>query len=150
MPTGLLFDCDDVVAGWLFSYLQRPMFKFDKAIGLIDKNSNLVGAVLYQNWNGPNVEVSYYGKNTMTLGVLRCLARYTLATFDPARLTVITSKRNRSFMKALQKLGFRVEGAQRCYYGARDCNRNTGVRFVAFRDQVAKVAKIEETVQQCL
>src|SRR5277367_6087947 len=134
MSTGLLFECDEAVAKWLFEWLQRPLYKYDRAVGIVNSSGALVGAVLYQNWNGPNVEISYYGKKTLTLGIVRCLARYTLTSFDPARLTAITSKRNRQFMKALQKLGFRLEGIQRCYYGKRDCNRNTGVRFVAFRE----------------
>jgi RimJ/RimL family protein N-acetyltransferase len=150
MPTGLLFECDDAVASWLFAKLQRPVYTYDRAVGLLDSNSKMVGAVIFQNWNGPNIEISYYGKNTMTLGVIRYLARYTLDTFDPARLTAITSKRNRQFMKALQKLGFRVEGAQRCYYGKQDNNRNTGVRFVAFRDEIERVARSTDTVQKCL
>jgi RimJ/RimL family protein N-acetyltransferase len=147
---GILFECDEKVAEWLFDDLRKPIYKYDRALGLLNSSGILVGAILYQNWNGPNVELSYYGKNTLTLGIVRCIARFTLTAFNPARLTVITSKRNRQFMKALQKLGFRLEGIQRCYYGTRDCNRNTGVRFVAFRDAIERVAKITETVQQCL
>lgn len=149
MTTGLLFDCDEHVARWLFNYLQCRHYTYDRAIGLLDKDGNLLGAVLFQNWNGPNIELSYYGKSTLTLGVTRCLARYILSEFDPARLTLITSKRNRQLMRALQRLGFRLEGTQRCYYGKRDCNRNTGVRFVAFRDTIERVAKFYEA-KECL
>ena len=148
MTTGLLFDCDEHVARWLFNFLQCSRhYTYDRAVGLIDPQGGLIGGVLFQNWNGPNVEFSYYGKSTLTLGVTRCLARYILTEFDPARLTAITSKRNRQLMRALQRLGFRLEGVQRCYYGSKDCNRNTGVRFVAFRDAIERVAKFEEAKQ---
>lgn len=151
MSAGLLFECDDHVAAWLFHQNKWPHYKYDRAIGIIDKDGKLIGAILFQHWNGNNVEISYYGKKTITLGIVRCLARFTLLTFDPSRLTVTTSKRNKHFIKALQKLGFRLEGMQRCYYGRRDCNRNTGVRFVAFRDDIEKVAKLRtEPMQQCL
>lgn len=152
MPTGLLFECDELVAKWLFNeYLKKPLlYKYDRAIGIVNPSGGLVGAVLFQDWNGSNIEISYYGPKTMTAGIVRCLARYALTTFDPSRLTAITSKRNRQFMRALQKLGFRLEGIQRCFYGKRDCNRNTGVRFVAFREQIEHVAKVTETVKKCL
>jgi RimJ/RimL family protein N-acetyltransferase len=149
MSVGLLFECDDAVAHWLFSTNGWAHYKYDRAIGLIDKDKALVGGILFQSWNGSNVEVSYYGKGTLTAGIVCCIARYTLATFDPARLTVVTSKRNRQLMKALQKLGFKIEGAQRCFYGKRDCNRNTGIRFVAFREDIEKVAKVSKGIVKC-
>jgi RimJ/RimL family protein N-acetyltransferase len=149
MPSGLLMDCDEAVARWFFASFKSKNYSYDRAIGVVDDKGSLIGAILFQNWNGPNVELSYFGRNTLTLGIIRCIARYALATFDLARLTVITSKRNRQFMKALQRIGFKVEGAQRCYYGKRDSNRNTGVRFVAFREDIEKIAKITGTQSQC-
>jgi len=139
MSAGLLFDHDDAVAEWFYKSKNRPVFKYDRCIGVIDKGA-LVGAVLYCNWNGPNVELSYYGQNTLTLGILRSIFAFALTEFDVARITCITSKRNRHFMKSLQKIGFKLEGAQKCYYGKRDCNRNTGVRFVMFRAGMERIA----------
>jgi len=151
MPTGLLFECDEYVGRWLYeSYLKKPVYKFDRAIGLVDEKGMLIGAIIYHNWNGPNVELSYYGESTMTVGIVRAIARFTLQAFDPARLTVITSKRRKHFMRGLQKLGFRLEGIQRCFYGKVDCNRNTGVRFVAFREEIERVANLRETTSKCL
>jgi RimJ/RimL family protein N-acetyltransferase len=140
---GLLFNADDVVAAWLFeSHGQKPM-KYDRALGLMNTSGVIVGAVLFHHYNGANVELSYYGKSTMTLGIVRCLARFILVEFDASRLTVVTSKRNRRYIKGFQKLGFKLEGVQRCYYGKRDCTRNTGVRFVMFRDRIEVLAKLE-------
>jgi RimJ/RimL family protein N-acetyltransferase len=150
MPTGLLTDCDETVAKWQANWFGTPVYSYDRALGLIDSNGKLIGAVLFAGFNGHDVEISYYGRNTMTVGVIRYIARFVLQTFNPARLTAITSKRNRQFMKALQRLGFRLEGVQRCYYGKKDCNRNTGVRFVAFRSDIEHVAKLPEETAQCL
>jgi RimJ/RimL family protein N-acetyltransferase len=145
MSTGLLYGSDDFVAKWLFDSMGYPHYKYDRALGIIDGSSgNLVGAVLFQHWNGMNVEVSYYGKNTMTLGTVRSIARFVLTEFDPARLSATTSKRNRSLMRSLQKIGFRIEGTSRCFYGKKDINRNVGVRFVAFREAIEAMAKINQ------
>ncbi len=144
MSTGLLFECDEQVALWLFTKKGWPTYKYDRAIGLVDWKGQLVGAVLYQHWNGCNVEISYYGERTMTAGIVRCLARFTLMVFNPSRLTVNTCKKNKRFIKALHKLGFRLEGASRRFYGMEDCNRNTAVRMVAFREDIERVAKYKE------
>lgn len=141
MATGLLFDSDELAANWLFTcYLQRR-YSYDRCVGII-RNGELVGAVLFQSFNGYNVEVSYYGKNTMTPGIIRCLAGYILKEFDPSRLTAMVPKRAKSWTKSLLKLGFRVEGIARCYYGKADCNRNTAVRLVGFRDAIELVAQV--------
>ena len=141
MSTGLLIGHDVAVANYIFTLYSQPALQYDRALGLVNAKGELVGGVFFHNWNGANVEISYYGKNTMTPGVLRCLARFILLTFDPSRLTATTSKRNRQFIRSLQRFGFKLEGAQRCYYGKQDCLRNTGVRFVMFRGRLEEIAR---------
>lgn len=147
MSTGLLFDFDDQVVRYLFQAHGWRAFRYDKALGIL-VDGQLRGAILFHCFNGFNVELSYYGQGTMTAGVIRCIARYILGTFDPARLTVMTSKRNKRYIRAFQKLGFRLEGIQRCHYGLRDCNRNTGVRFVMFRDRIEQIARFNTPLKQ--
>jgi hypothetical protein len=139
MGVGLLFGSDELVANWLFTCYLQKRGSYDRAVGLI-RDGELVGAVLFQGWNGYNVEVSYYGKNTMTPGIIRCLAGYILQEFDPSRLTAMVPKRAKHWIRSLLKLGFKVEGIARCYYGKRDSNRNTAVRLVAFREAIERVA----------
>lgn len=141
MSTGLLYDFDEQAADFLFKTYGWTPFKYDRAVGLI-VDSQLQGAVIFNCYNGHNVELSYCGKGTMTVGVIRSIARFILLTFHPSRLTVLTSKKNRRYLRSFQRLGFRLEGTQRCYYGRRDCNRNTAVRFVMFRDRIEQIAKM--------
>jgi len=141
VATGILFDSDELVANWLFTCWLQKRYSYDRCVGLIN-NGNLVGAVLFQSYNGCNLEISYYGKHTMTPGIIRCLAGYILREFDPSRLTAMVPKRSKQWTKSLLRLGFRVEGIARCYYGRKDCNRNTAVRLVAFRDAIEHVAQV--------
>ena len=147
MSIGLLLDGDDAVAQFLFTSHGLKPFKYDRALGLLD-NGVLQGAVIFTGFNGSNVELSYYGKAKMTAGVVRCIARFIICTFAPARLTVLTSKRNKRYIRTFQRLGFRLEGTQRCYYGHKDCNRNTGVRFVMFRERIDTIARLEAPLKQ--
>ncbi len=143
MATGLLFDSDKAVAEWLFSSYGERRYSYDRCLGLLH-DGTLCGAVLFHNWNGANVEISYYGQNALTPGIVRCLAIFILGAFDPSRLTSMVSKRNKHFIKGLMRLGFKLEGAQHCYYGKRDCTRNTGIRLVMFRETIEQLAGITE------
>lgn len=147
MSTGLLFDCDDQVVAYIQKNWNWNAFKYDRALGLI-VNGVLKGAVLFHCYNGSNVELSYYGNGTMTAGIVRCLARFILTAFNPSRLTVLTSKRNKRYIRSFQKLGFRLEGIQRCYYGHRDCNRNAAVRFVMFRSRISDIANLSSSMKR--
>ncbi len=146
MSTGLLFDCDDQVARFVFKLYSWEPFKYDRALGLV-VGGDLQGAVIFHCFNGSNVELSYYGKATMTAGVVRTIAQFIVRTFNPSRLTVMTSKRNKRHIRSFQRLGFRLEGTQRRYYGHKDCNRNTGVRFVMFRERIDQIARIDQQKQ---
>lgn len=142
---GLLLGDDARVAAWAFGTFQLHPTPYNGAIGIVDSDGKIVGAGLYQNFNGANIEGSYYGRSTLTAGIVRALIKGALA-FDPSRLTVVTAKKNRKLIRALQRIGFRLEGAQRRYYGSRDCPRNTGVRLVMFREDMDRMAGVAQVV----
>ena len=149
MSVGLLLDNDQHVAEYLFKkHVFHPM-KYDAAYGIM-VDGVLSGGILLQAWNGFNVELSYYGRGTMTHGIIRSLARILISSYNPSRLTVTVNRKNRSLMRGVRRLGFVLEGTQRRFYGDKDINRNTGVRFVMFRERIAELAQISPQDQdQC-
>jgi len=143
MGIGLLLHNDDLVAEYLFKIHVRPRMHYDAAIGVVD-DGVLVGGILLQSWNGFNVEVSYYGRGTLTYGIIRCLARIILSTLNPSRVTCTVNRKDKRLMNGLRKLGFVLEGTQRRFYGDLDVRRNTGVRFVMFRERIEQLALLEQ------
>ena len=149
MALGLLLECDAPVAKWTFETWKMAPMTFDRAIGLVDKDGKIIGSVVFQCWNGFNVELSYYGlRPTLSAGIVRSLAKYILFTFNPSRITVSTRRKNKGLMRSLQRIGFKLEGAQRCFYGHRDCNRNTAIRFAMFRDRIEQLATVRHKKEQ--
>lgn len=146
MAYGLLIGDDVAVASWAFTSYGRYPAPVNRALGIVGPDKVLKGAILFQNFNGTNIEMSYYGEWTVSLGIVRVMARVVVTEFNAARLTVVTTKKNRRLMRSLQKFGFKLEGVQRRYYGHRDCSRNTGVRFVLFREEIDKLARIQNLV----
>lgn len=148
MSHGLLIGGDKQIAEWAFSTFSRFPMPVDRAYGVVSKEGALKGAILFQNFNGNNVELSYYGENTLSAGIVRSIARAIIAEFNAARLTVVTSKRNKRLMRALKRLGFKEEGTQRRFYGHRDCVKNTGVRFVIFHEEICRVAGVQPVIEK--
>ncbi len=146
---GLLHGADEMVAKWAFEVHQLHPTAVDLAVGVvaIDRSEerqapSLVGAVLFQSYNGTNVEISYYGRRTLSPGIIRAIARIALEHFRAARVTVVTARRNKRLIRALTRLGFALEGHMHRYYGPNDTPRNTGVRLVMFRDRIEQIARL--------
>jgi hypothetical protein len=127
-----------MVAEWAFRTHDKLPFMVDRAIGIVDKGV-LVGAALFGSYNGCNANLSYYGKDTVTLGIIRALTRIALYELHLTRCTVIVPKRPSYLMKKLHRFGFRYEGVQRRFYGPTDAPRDTGCRFVIFREDMEKL-----------
>lgn len=148
MANGLLIGQDNDIACWVFATWKLCPTKVDRGLGIVGPTGNLLGAILLQNFNGTNIELSYYGPRTISSGIVRSIARIIVLDFNAARVTVVTSKKNKRLMRSLQKFGFRLEGAQRRYFGHRDCSRNVGVRFVLFREELDKIARLPSTASE--
>ena len=141
MTAGVLIGMDEQVAAWAFKAYNRAPMHVDKAIGVVE-NNQLIGAALFTSYNTVNVECSYYGKRTLTAGIIRCLAKIALFELRIVRCTIIVPKRPSFLLRKLPKFGFRFEGVQRRNYGAEDIAKNTGCRFVIFREDIEKLARV--------
>lgn len=139
MSRGLLIGSDEYVTAWAFKTYSRAPMHIDRAFGIIE-DGQLVGAALFSSYNSVNAELSYYGKNTITRGIVRALAKIALYELRLARCTVIVPKRPTFLLKKMEKYRFRFEGIQRRHYGPTDQPRHTGCRFVAFREDLEKLA----------
>lgn len=139
MTKGLLLDCDAHVAGWAFQTHNRVPVLVDRAIGIVE-NNQLIGAALFTSYNSVSAELSYYGKNSLTPGIIKSLSRIALYELRLARCTVIVPKRPSFLLKKLTKFGFRYEGVQRRQYGPTDSPRHTGCRFVVFKEDMERLA----------
>jgi RimJ/RimL family protein N-acetyltransferase len=148
MAAGLLLGQDEIVAAWAFAQWGLHPTKVDRGFGVIGKDGKIHGAILLQNFNGTNIELSYYGPRTLSPGIVRSIARTVILEFNAARVTVVTSKKNKRLMRSLSRFGFKLEGSQRRYFGQRDCSRNTGVRFVLFCEQIERLARFTPAKQE--
>lgn len=134
---GLLYGHDGAVSSWAANEFKYKFSPIEAALGIVRRNQ-LVGAVIYQNFTGYNVELSYYGPHTLSAGIVKSLARFTLDRFHVDRLTARTNRRNESMLKMVSRLGFKFEGVQRRYYGP----FGDAAVFVLFKEDLERIGGI--------
>lgn len=140
MSKGLLLDADEHVSTWAFCTYQKVPFHVDRALGIVE-DGKLIGAALFSSYNTMNADLSYYGKATLTPGIVRALARIALYELRLSRCTVIVPKRPAYLLRKLGNglFGFKYEGVQRRFYGTTNSDKHTGCRYVLFREDMEKL-----------
>jgi RimJ/RimL family protein N-acetyltransferase len=138
LPHGLLFGHDVAVTRWASNEFKLNPSHINSAIGVV-RNNRIVGAVMFQGYSGHNVELSYYGPMTLSLGVFKAVANYTLQRFTVDRLTVRTNRKNLKLIRSFRGLGFKFEGVQHRYYGA----FGDAAMFVLFKEDLERIGGLE-------
>jgi RimJ/RimL family protein N-acetyltransferase len=134
LPHGLLFGHDRSVAAWCWNEFKLSPSHINAAIGIV-RNNLIVGAVLFQGHSSFNVELSYYGRMTLSSGIFRMLAKFTIERFKVERLTVRTNRKNVKMIRSFRGLGFRFEGTQHRYYGP----FGDAAVFVLFKEDLERI-----------
>ncbi len=106
---------DGLIVGWTQNSFGVTPRKVDLAVGILD-GDHLVGSAFFQCHSGADVELSYYGPKTMTLDVVKGLAKIAVDHFHVSRVTVRTSPENEQMSK-VEKIGFVKEGICHHHYG---------------------------------
>lgn len=87
----------------------------------IAKDGELIGAVVFNNYTGPDIEASVMGEpRAFTPTVIRTCFRYAFQTSGCVRATLRTRKKNRKARELIERMGFRQEGCLKRYYGNDD------------------------------
>lgn len=120
MKTTFLIGHDVEVATWAFKTFGMTPTEFCMAIGVVDPKKGLVAACLFHAHSGPDVELSYYGPNTLTLDLVKALARVAVDVLGVSRITARTSRQNKTVTRGIKGIGFEFEGIRRCGYGDQD------------------------------
>lgn len=115
-----------VVAQWVADQIGHGLdWGPCEAIGVVDKNDNLIGGVVFSNYRPDvaNIEVSFAAirANWLTPALVTGIMHYPFTQLGAARITSQTPKKNRRARQFLQKFGFKHEGTVRRGFGDDDC-----------------------------
>ena len=130
----LIYGCDEKIAEWTAATFGLPQGKYEMAIGIIDEG-NLVGSIMWHAYRGYDIEISYYGPRTMTLGIARTCAKIAMEHFGVSRVTARTSRSNKAMTQGVKKIGFEYEGICHNGYGDQDA-----IMFGLYGKKLARLA----------
>lgn len=108
-------------ANWAAQHLDTPIdTTMCHAIGIMD-GANIIGSVVYSHYYGHDMQmtIATVSPRWCTRGVLRALFDYPFNQLGCARVTAVTTKRNKAARKLLGRLGFVLEGVLRNGYDGR-------------------------------
>ena len=108
---------DKTVYDWACKKFNRPLADYHSAFGLVKGDGPIIGAVVFADYSGTNIEISYCGERAMTPGVVRALMAYCFGHLKVERVTARTPRDNKPMARWLPMMGFRLEGCLRHYYG---------------------------------
>ncbi len=123
----LLFGHDQTVADWVSKKWGKPIPPWYYAVGILDIEGVLKGGATFHNFNGSNIEMCYYGPSTLTKDVILGLCRYVFTHLKCNRLTVSVPRKNKLLIKSVTRIGMKVEGVLRHFYGP--YNRDDAIVF---------------------
>lgn len=122
------------ISFWVFQNFHVYLTHVDLAVAVIDGHE-IVGACVFQAHNGPDVELSYYGPRTLTLDVVKGLAKIAVDHLGVSRITARTAKSNKVMTRGIRKIGFEYEGVRKQGFGSQDA-----VMYGLYGRKLAKLA----------
>jgi RimJ/RimL family protein N-acetyltransferase len=109
---------NDAIVKWVMGKLQAPAVKPYRGLGLEDDRGRLVAGVVFNGYNGANVDITVYGPGHIGRRELRAVFAYAFNALHATRITARTRRKNVLHSgKILERMGFRYEGKAVSYYG---------------------------------
>jgi len=131
----LILGRDVEIASWAFKTFGFHPTQYCMAVGIATPEEGLVAACMFHAHNGPDVELSYYGPNTLTLDLVKKIAKVAVEVLGVSRITARTSRSNKTMTRGIKKIGFEYEGIRKCGYGSQDA-----VMYGLYGKNLAKLA----------
>lgn len=131
----LLFGHDAAVAEFVGQGLNTIIHPPFVAIGIVS-HETLIGGMVFNNYNGSNIDVTVYTVKPATRGIIRAGAHYAFNQLGCNRVSAITRRSNKRANIVIQKLGFKYEATKRRWFGLD--RADDGVAYVMLREQAQR------------
>lgn len=120
----LLLDHHDLVAGWVAEHIPHvDGFEKMTAIGIMDDQGMPLGAVVYHEYRGWDIQLSCAAETPRWLSksALDVIFRYPFVQLGCKRVTAMTPLKNAHTRQFLERVGFKQEGILRQGFNEDDC-----------------------------
>lgn len=132
----LVFGQDELVAQYVFGHLGIALVPPYTAIGGTRDGKTLCIGVVFNQYNGSNIEITLYGPGSLTRGAIRGVYHYVFEQLGVGRVSAKTKRSNNNMQRLLPRFGFKFEGISERYFGPQKAD--DAIRFVLFPDEARK------------
>lgn len=103
------------IGEWLARKIDEPIVPPYVSFAIEDEFYTVRGAVLLNDWNGSNMEITLYAPGCVSRGLISQVYEYVFRQCRATRLSART--KSPEMIKLLPRLGFEKEGTLKNYYG---------------------------------
>ncbi len=132
----LVFGHDDLVAAWVSEKIGARISPPYAAIGATKDGNTLCGGVVFNRWNGHNIDITLASEGCLTRGNIRGVYNYIFEQVKAGRVSAVTRRSNKRMQRMLPRFGFEFEGVSKRYYGP--TKADDGFWFVLFPEKARR------------
>ncbi len=132
----LLFDHDKDVYEWVGKKLDCEFTNVLAAVGILDKNGNLIGGSVLHDRTRYDVELSHYGVGTFTPDLVKAIAYIVFVHAGMTRLSLRIARKKKRMRKSVMKYGFSYEGIRRRFYGKNQ--GDDGIQYGMLKEEATR------------
>lgn len=108
------------MAAWAGLRLGKAFVPPYEAWGVTNKAGQIIGAVVFNDYDGRNVEITVVGKGAWSRGVVREIGKHCFEALNCRRVSFTTRQDNWLVQSLVERMGGIWEGRKRDYYD--DCD----------------------------
>lgn len=116
----MITDDKELVSGWVANRIGKDKFHLPyEALGYVGADGSVIAGFVFNNYTRNDIEVSL-AADRLPRALLKRVYFYIVHELECRRATFRTRSDNHAAQKALERLGAKLEGRQRLYFG--DCD----------------------------
>ena len=131
----LAFGYDEAVAKYVGENLGVTIHPPFVAIGIVS-HETLIGGMVFNNYNGSNIDVTVFTAKPATRGIIRAGAHYVFNQLGCNRVSAITRRSNSRASRVIPKMGFKYEATKKRWFGPEKAD--DGIAYVMLREHAAR------------
>lgn len=113
-----MFEQHDRVAQWVSEHVGAKMERPYVGLGISgDDGQTLCGGIIFNNWNGFNIDVTLALTEPLTRPIIQGVWYYVFEQSKATRVTARTMRSNKKTRELLPRLGFKFEAVSPRWYG---------------------------------
>ncbi len=132
----IMLDNQQAVSEWVGLKLGTRFSNLLGTVGYLDKEGTLIGAAVLHDHTKYDVELTYFGKGTLSLDMCKAIAWLSFIRGNVLRVSICVPRKKKRLRIGFEKIGWKYEGIKHRYFGpSKNCD---GIMYWFSKDDATK------------